>query len=182
MQTIKRELNEDGVLTSETWMCDGQLHRTDGPAFLALDVDGNMYQETWYIHGENQGTCHWSRHPNGSVSLEHWWCYNKESLRDEHRTDGPAVQRWSPDGTLVREVWFLNGNLHRTDGPAARDWSPNGTLLLEKWYQNGKEISKRAIVLARARAKVLRSSRLLTLASAVQCVSADSLSVIGGFL
>ena len=45
-----------------------------------------------------------------------------------HRTDGPAVIRWS--GT---KEWWQNGQLHRTGGPAI-EWA-NGA---SEWYQNNK--------------------------------------------
>ena len=246
MQTIKRELNEDGVLIKETWMCDGQIHRTDGPAVRCMDADGNICQETWILNNECHETCILNRHPNGKLKIEQWWvdesedserlqrtdgpayqCWNDDgtlaaeewwvdgkhhrtdgpamqywnadgTLSTEHwildgkhhRTDGPAVQCWNDDGTLTTEEWFiataeewfLDGKHHRTDGPAVQRWNDDGTLTAEEWWVDGKKTPRRTIVLARARAKVLRSSRLLILANAVQRVSVDSLSVIGGFL
>jgi len=182
MQTIKRELNEDGVLIKETWMCDGQIHRTDGPAVRCMDADGNICQETWALNHRYQGTCLWTRHPNGNLNTEQWWFDESEDSEKRHRTDGPAYLYWNDDGTLAAEEWFLDGKHHRTDGPAVQRWNDDGTLTAEEWWVDGKKTPRRTIVLARARAKVLRSSRLLILANAVQCVSADSLSVIGGFL
>ena len=154
MQTIKRELNEDGVLIKETWMCDGQIHRTDGPAVRCMDADGNICQETWILNNECHETCILNRHPNGKLKIEQWWVDESEDSERLQRTDGPAYQCWNDDGTLAAEEWWVDG----------------------------KKTPRRTIVLARARAKVLRSSRLLILANAVQRVSADSLSVIGGFL
>ncbi len=182
MQTIKRELNEDGVLIEETWMCDGQIHRTDGPASLYWDADGTLRHEAWFLYGKAHRTDGpakktW-RSTDGTLSAEMW--FQNDQL---HRTDAPAQKEWFPDGTLFYEAWFLHGKVHRTDGPAKKSWRrTDGTLADERWYLDGKETSHRVVILTRVRAKVLRSSHLLIFASAVQCVSTDSLSVIGGFM
>ena len=54
----------------------------------------------------------------------------KKTIR--HRTDGPAVERWS--GT---KVWYANNIIHRMDGPAVEYqdgigwWYINGVIIFE---------------------------------------------------
>ena len=173
--------NDDGTLAAEEWWMDGKQHRTDGPARCLWYVNGMLYNEYWYLNGKQHRidgpACQIWGNPDGTLCSEYWYLNG-----DQHRIDGPACRNWNPDGTLLYEDWRMNGKQHRTDGPAYKSWLPNRTLFNEDWYVDGKKTSRRMIVLERARAKVLRSSRLLILANAVQCVSPDSLSVIGGFL
>jgi hypothetical protein len=35
-----------------------------------------------------------------------------------HRVGGPAVQYFSENGTLIEELYYVDGYIHRTDGPA----------------------------------------------------------------
>ena len=131
---------------------NGRIHRIDGPACQNWNPDGTLTDEEWRMNGK------------------------------QHRINGPSSLTWDSNGTLTNEEWRTKAVWHRTDGPAVQDWDSNGTLIYEEGYVHGKKTSRRMIILGMARVKVLRASRLLILANAVQCVSADSLSVIGGFL
>ena len=151
-------MTEDGVMVEESWYHDGLLHRTDGPAFRVMDDDGNLNQEMWFIHGEEQECCFWTRHSNGNVDFKQW------SLNGElHRIDGPAKITWSIyGGFLEKEMWFIHGEEqktcawtwyrddcpagkywtldgvpHRIDGPASQNWDEDGNLKSEVWYQSG---------------------------------------------
>ena len=100
----------------QLWYQHGKLHRDDGPA-----EDYTNGHQLWYQHGE--------RHREDGPSeifpgvVEQW--YQHDEL---HRDDGPA-EIW-PDGT---RQWYQHGKLHRDDGPAMI--KPDGT---EIWYQHGK--------------------------------------------
>ena len=54
------------------------------------------------------------------------------SANQLHRTDGPAVIRWS--GT---KEWWQNGQLHRIDGPAIEWWDGD-----KWWYINDKRMTE----------------------------------------
>jgi hypothetical protein len=79
---------EDG---DQVWILDGQLHRTDGPAFISR----TGYQ-AWWVNGERHRT-------DGPAIIDdnhqEWWVDGKC-----HRTDGPAII-WK-DGD---QSWYING-------------------------------------------------------------------------
>ena len=149
---VNLTLSENGVLLEETWKCDGKRHRTDGPAVQQWYPDGSLMKKEW---------------------LQNGW---------HHRIDGPAMQQWNVNGRLRWEEWSQNGRTHRTDGAAVHEWGSDGTAAPDRWFMGGLEVPRRMVILAMARTKVLRSSRLLVLGNAVRCVSTDSLTVIGGFM
>lgn len=152
---IHRRWNNQ-VLISEVWYVEGSLQRTDGPARQRWNSEGVLLNEIWYING------------------------------NLHRTGGPANRRWNSEGILLNEIWYTNGFLHRTDGPATQRWNDEGVLLSEIWYLDGKvttgERTRRSHALHSGRTKVMRSLRLLAVASAVPSVPFDALASIGRFL
>jgi hypothetical protein len=52
----------------------------------------------------------------------------RNSKGENHRTDGPAIERSNGD-----KSWWVGGKRHRTDGPAI-EWSNGGKV----WYVNGE--------------------------------------------
>ena len=59
-----------------------------------------------------------------------------------HRTDGPAIIYYRPDGTVEYEQWCLHGKLHRADGPAYTSYWPDGTVRYEQWCLLGKTLTE----------------------------------------
>ena len=86
---------------TKEWRMNGELHRTDGPAFEGADG-----YKAWYLNGE--------RHREDGPAIEdtdgtkEWWVNG-----ELHRIDGPAIER--ANGA---KAWYANGELHREDGPA----------------------------------------------------------------
>jgi hypothetical protein len=81
-----------------TWKMDGQLHRLDGPAWVAPDGG-----KRWYFEGEKHRTDGPAiTKPDGTLE---WWVEGKI-----HRDDGPAIER-----AIGRVEWWLND--HPLVGP-----------------------------------------------------------------
>ena len=71
-----------------------------------LDDRGRLQSETWRLNGQF------------------------------HRTDGPALITYWPDGTVEYGQWLQHGQLHRPDGPAYTRYRPDGTVSFEeRWFQ-----------------------------------------------
>lgn len=109
-----RTVEPDGAVA---WRLADRLHRLDGPAFQAEDV------EAWYFHGRlhrDDGPA--VSYPNGS------WEWRRHGQL--HRVGGPARRR--DDGALE---WWEDGLPHRDDGPAyihpngTRAWCLGGVLI-----------------------------------------------------
>jgi hypothetical protein len=114
------EITYDTIL----WMCNGKLHRTDGPAAIRVD-DTQM----WYIDGklhriDGPATIY----ADGSQA---WFIDGKL-----HRTDGPAII--CADGS---QWWYIDGKLHRTDGPAIIHVDG-----LQWWYLHGELVPEEDIL------------------------------------
>ena len=108
--------NHDGELTCD-WISDRRwLHRVDGPAqIVCLNVGTGfvkppfIYEIVWYEHG------------------------------NRHRVGGPARIEYYTEEDQEVWTWYMNGWAHRIDGPA-QIWknSSNGSILKENWYLNGE--------------------------------------------
>lgn len=77
-----------------------------------LDDRGRLQSETWRLNGRR------------------------------HRTDGPALITYWPDGTVGYERWRQHGQLHRLDGPAITLYQPDGTVEFEQWWFQGRLLTK----------------------------------------
>jgi hypothetical protein len=55
-----------------------------------------------------------------------------------HREDGPAVETYRDDGTLLKAEYFHLGEAHREDGPAEVDYHKNGHARVEHHYVEGE--------------------------------------------
>ena len=99
---------EDG--RQEWRLANGQLHRTDGPAYIGLDG----HQEWWV-----DGHLSYVVYPNGTQ----YWYQNGQ----RHRTDGPATilangtQSWWVNGQQLTQQEF---ELYRF-----RKWAVEGELV-----------------------------------------------------
>ena len=47
-----------------------------------------------------------------------------------------------PDGTILYEVWYKDGQLHRLDGPAYVNYYEDGTIRYVAWYKDDKKLEK----------------------------------------
>jgi hypothetical protein len=91
---------------NQTWLMNGRLHRTDGPAVIGADG----YQE-WYHHGQRHRTDGPALiYPNGT---QEWYHHGQR-----HRTDGPAVIR-ADDGY---QEWYVN---HKNITLEVNNWMSN---------------------------------------------------------
>jgi hypothetical protein len=79
---------------TKVWYLNGELHRTDGPAWE--EADGS---KSWYLNGQ------YHREYGPAVEYadgsKEWWLNN-----ECHRVDGPAIE-WA-DGS---KEWYLNDKL-----------------------------------------------------------------------
>lgn len=98
------EIRVDGSRT-EKWLNDkGQPHRTDGPARLDTDAQGNTTREEWQLDGayhREDGPAHTYNLCNGA-HIEIWY---RRGLK--HRDGAPAWIETDARGNL--EGWFKNG-------------------------------------------------------------------------
>jgi hypothetical protein len=44
----------NGNKSMEQWKLNGQLHRTDGPAYVTYNQDGSVQTQSYYINGVKQ--------------------------------------------------------------------------------------------------------------------------------
>lgn len=55
-----------------------------------------------------------------------------------HMDFGPAIQKYSPKGCLISEIWYNDGDRHRdSDLPAKISYYNNGRIRKMSWYKNG---------------------------------------------
>lgn len=123
----------------EEWKEDGLLHREDGPAYSADNInnhinEGKWSKEKWYIRGKlhrDDGPAWTERLGNGDLSSEFWACQGKY-----HRIDGPA-KIFYKKGIPHYEYWILDGKHHRDNGPAMIEYGRDGKSIRDEWYQFG---------------------------------------------
>ena len=103
--TLKETYHPDGSIEWQQWWLNGKRHRDNGPASIGY------YQ----ILDEQSSTksC-------GSIEWQSWWLNGKR-----HRVDGPASIKYRLDGSILKQLWFLNGR----------------KLTEEEFQQKKKEIS-----------------------------------------
>lgn len=133
---------------TESWTCDGFMHREDGPAFIRPDG----YRQ-WNVNGlihRNHGPA--VEYPGG----ERW--VNHGRL---HRLGGPAITM--PDGT---KKWYIKDKLHRTDGPAVMhgdgrvDWFLHGQQVLsDRAFQRLTSCSDEYLAMLVLKYGAIRDSR-----------------------
>jgi hypothetical protein len=92
----------------------GELHRTDGPAYMHVDHDGSSDRS--YVEGEEQAAGY-AYVPKNTILI--WYQHGKV-----HRTDGPA--KMFDD----MNCWYHDGHLHRPDRLPHYEYK-NGSL---QWY------------------------------------------------
>jgi hypothetical protein len=59
-----------------------------------------------------------------------------------HRTDGPAVELFYPNGTLEKATWYQDGWCHRLDGLAHEHFGKSGKRTAAEYWLNSKQLTK----------------------------------------
>jgi len=134
---------EDGLLDFVPPLTEyyyaGELHRTDGPASVDIDVDGDLtkqLKEEYYIHGQlhrTDGPAYVFR--NGECSVEQWYING-----ELHRKNGPAIEEkdFNVDMqkfVIKKVVWYKKGQIHRKNKPAIKVWIA-GINTARLWYRH----------------------------------------------
>ena len=111
--------SDTGNPAYEAWEdANGKLDRPDGPAYREWRFDGKLIVEAWHRNDEY------------------------------HRTDGPAVIRYSedPSQSYKIEEWWQRGRRHRDDGPAYVRYNyASGSVDVAEWWRNGQRIERKAM-------------------------------------
>lgn len=130
-----------------------------------FSLPGSSWDDTWYIKGTNirhreNGPAK-QIYINSTVQYKYWFWYDTlfnvkggpseiqyyENGRlqevaytncrgQKHKKDGPANIFFDTNGTLRKEVWYINDEIHRTQGPAEIEYFPNGEIYLETWRRH----------------------------------------------
>jgi hypothetical protein len=58
------------------------------------------------------------------------------------RLDGPALEVFYPNGSILLREWYIANRYHRLDGPAIEYFSQTGDYIEESYWLEGKEISE----------------------------------------
>jgi hypothetical protein len=122
-------IKEDNVWykRAERWLKNGILHRdNDEPATITYYINGNINNESWYLNGEKSRITldkpsEIEYNTNGSKKYEKYTDTNGRVYRE----NGPSIVNYDPDGTKVREVYFIDRMLHRLDGSAEIEYTNN---------------------------------------------------------
>ena len=59
-----------------------------------------------------------------------------------HNAHGAAYREWDDSGQLRYESYWLNGKFHNENGPAIRQWNGDGVLMREEYWLNGGYFTK----------------------------------------
>ena len=94
----------------EFFLCDGELHREDGPAWIRRDAaTGVILAEQSFIHGElhsiEGNASHLLRRKDGMIRCAEW---HRDGVLHRPTREGPAREVFDEDGRHVeREFWVL---------------------------------------------------------------------------
>ena len=111
MSNPQREYYSNSQIRFESFMLNGEVHRTDGPA------------SSWW-------------HENGQKEYE---SYLVDGIY--HREDGPAHIEWYENGQKEYESYLVHGKWHREDGPARTWWNEDGTLIDQQFWLDDEEVT-----------------------------------------
>jgi len=116
---------DNGDVVEERYYWHGRLHREDGPAKLAYDVEDRPWREMHYRHGflhrdPKQGPAWVERDGDGATTESYY--FNGEPYRDP--ADGPwAIQR-SESGEIIFEQYCDAGEVVLPSHPSSRSHRP----------------------------------------------------------
>lgn len=107
----------------------GMLHRSDGPAYIEKNDNGEILCEAYYILGQLHRVDGPAEIKYNLSNKDNKYIYCKWMQNNEiHRENGPAIEHC----TGSKEYW-IKGKLHRSDGPAIT----NSNNTIHQWYYNG---------------------------------------------
>lgn len=117
--------HKNGAIESEFWIRDG-VEESDGdtPSCRTYREDGTLGYERW----SRQGKPYRENAPaevvyarNGQPIEEEYWGYSPDGESCKTRENGkPAVVEYNPQGEIIRQVWFENGQKTRVEhGPGS---------------------------------------------------------------
>lgn len=126
--------NVDGRVLKESWLKDGKLHNTKGPAVIYYREDGKISKKSWYRNGKlnnPDGPAFVHYRENGKILKEYW--YKNDKL---YNTKGPAAVFYNSNGKLSKEIWYLDDKHHNSNGPAIILYDKDGKVIKKYWYLN----------------------------------------------
>jgi antitoxin component YwqK of YwqJK toxin-antitoxin module len=59
-----------------------------------------------------------------------------------HNEEGPAYISYYANGTVAYQEWYLNGKWHNGEGPARIWYYEDGTVAYQEWFLDGKYLTK----------------------------------------
>lgn len=131
----------DGITTT-TYYRGVRLHRdeTEGPAFVAVNADGQVIEEEYWRDGHlhrTGGPAKIITDPVTGTTQQTW-------MRDGHttRADAPAYLERTVSGRVITEMWFNNDVFCRADGPAGiwRSHDEHGNWTMEQFSVDGVNV------------------------------------------
>jgi antitoxin component YwqK of YwqJK toxin-antitoxin module len=129
----------------EEWHTDGVLTRGDGkPAVVVFDEQDVIISQRWilneiYYRSDDQpAIVHY--YYNGKPSLEEWvsevFADSSNTYQLSRMGDKPASVEYDEDGRVIKESWFIDGDLSRQDNPAIIEYYPSGIPKTKNWFFN----------------------------------------------
>lgn len=139
----KVEHYRSGMPETAVWMNDHFTHRDgDKPAIISFNGDGSIKKQEWWIdgrrHRDGDKPAYTELHPSGAKHIDIWYKQNKKHREGEK----PAMIDYYNDGTLRSHKYFINDRLHSEKYPAISVMTPDGTMEREDYYINGEYMSK----------------------------------------
>lgn len=98
--------------------------------------------------------------------------YSVESYKDDkkqyHRSNGPALIHYYPDGTIAEQFWFEHGKSHNLNGPAYIVYEKDGKVHARSWYINGEFVTQKYARKSKIESKKSEKTKLLEKISEIE--------------
>lgn len=110
------------------------FHRTDGPAIVEYDNNGDVKYEYYFQYGKKHnenGPAYIHRHDK-IIRYEKWIINDKT-----HRLNKPAVLYYYDNGQLKFETYYEDGKCHRVNGPALIIYNKDGSVKSQNYFYHG---------------------------------------------
>jgi hypothetical protein len=136
-----------GVIRSQRWFINGELHWTDGPAVILTSTSGSLESEAWFIRNERD------RGGKYPVFIDYDTKGKPRTIGYREEADDMlpyfTVRFFFPDGSLKAEAWGVEKifarnhsvderDLHRLSGPAYITYDENGNITDAIWRRHGE--------------------------------------------
>ena len=129
---VEKHHHRNCPLKTRYWVKDDKYHRLDGPAIINYYENGQIEKEEYYINGllyRENGPSIVRYYRNGDKAEEHW------SYENGIKKQTSLYYR---NGNLKCQFYFNNKNeLSKLDGPAIIRYSENGSIESEEYFVNG---------------------------------------------